>query len=132
VGNREIASIFLAISDSIRSLEAKGDFYNPLHPLVEEQKKKFSERIGTAAGLDGDESKRIIGEGMTLFCNTIPSTVIKEESRISDPWVPRILRQLELEIQKFLQDMPIIPHTDRKSVLMRTLTFLPVRQSLSN
>jgi hypothetical protein len=28
--------------------------------------------------------------------------------------------------------MPIIPHTDRKSVLMRTLTFLPVRQSLSN
>jgi hypothetical protein len=71
VGNKEIASIFIAISDSICSLDTQGDFYDPLHPLVEEQKKKFSERIGTAAGLDGEESERVIGEGMTLFCNTI-------------------------------------------------------------
>jgi hypothetical protein len=115
VGNKEIASIFIAISDSIRSLDPQGDFYNPLHPLVEERKRKFSEIIGTAAGLDGEESERIIGEGMTLFCNMIPSTVVKEESGINDPWVPRILRHLELEIQNFLQDMPIMPHTDRKN-----------------
>jgi hypothetical protein len=115
VGNKEIASIFIAISNSIRSLDAQGEFYDPLHPLVEERKKKFSERIGTAAGLDGEESDRIIGEGTTLFCNTIPSTVVKEESGINDPWVPRILRHLELEIQNFLQDMPIMPHTDRKN-----------------
>jgi hypothetical protein len=124
VGNKEIALIFIAISDSIHSLDAQGDFYNPLHPLVEERKKKFSERIGTAAGLDGEESERIIGEGMTLFCNTIPSTVVKEKSGINDPWVPRILRHLELKIQNFLHDMPIMPHTDRKNCLHENFNIL--------
>jgi hypothetical protein len=65
--------------------------------------------------LDGELSKRIIGEGMTLFCNMVPSTVLKEESEKNDPWVPRILCHLELKIQNFLQDMPIMPHTDRKN-----------------
>jgi hypothetical protein len=36
VGNKEIASIFISISDSIRSLNSQGDFYDPLHPLVDE------------------------------------------------------------------------------------------------
>jgi hypothetical protein len=115
VGNKEIASMFISISDSIHNMDSKGDFYDPLHPLVKEQKKKFSERIGTAAGLDGEESKRIIGEGMTLFCNTVPSKLVKEESGKKDPWVPRILHHLELKIDNFLQDMPIMAHTDRKN-----------------
>jgi hypothetical protein len=101
VGNKKITLMFISISDSICNMDTKGDFYNPPHPLVEERKKKFSERIRTSAGLDGEESKRIIGEGMTLFCNTVPSKLIKEESGKKDPWVPRILRHLELEIETF-------------------------------
>jgi hypothetical protein len=73
VGNKEIASMFISMSDSICDMDTNADFYDPLHPLVNEQKEKFSVRIGTAAGLDGEESKRIIGEGMTLFCNLVPS-----------------------------------------------------------
>jgi hypothetical protein len=115
VENKEIASMFLSISDSIRNMDSKGDFYDPLRQLVQERKKKFSERIGRTAGLDGEESKRITGEGMTLFCNMVPSKLVKEESGKKDPWVPRILCHLELKIENFLQDMPIMPHTDRKN-----------------
>jgi hypothetical protein len=33
-----------------------------------------------ASGLDCEGSKRIIGEGMTLFCNLVPAEVLKEEN----------------------------------------------------
>jgi hypothetical protein len=115
VGNKDIASMFISMSDSICNMDSNGDFYDPLYPLVDERKKKFSVRIGTAAGLDGEESKRIIGEGMTLFCNMVPSKLVKEECGKEEPWVPRILCHLELEIENFLEDMPIMPHTDRKN-----------------
>jgi hypothetical protein len=65
--------------------------------------------------LDGEESKRIIGEGITIFRNMVPFEVLKEECRMKDTWEPRILCHLELEIENFLQDMPIRPHTDRKN-----------------
>jgi hypothetical protein len=90
-------------------------FYNPLHPLVNVRKKKFSVRIGTATGLDGEESERIIGEGMTLFRNTVPSELLKEKGGMTDTWEPKSLRHLELEIENFRKDMPIMPHTDRKN-----------------
>jgi hypothetical protein len=115
LGNEELASMFVSMSDSIRDMDSNADFYDPLHPLVEDRKNKFSVRIGTAAGLDGEESERIIGEGMTLFCNLVPSDLLKEECGQKDTWEPRILRHLELEIENFLQDMPIMPHTDRKN-----------------
>jgi hypothetical protein len=50
------------MSDSICDMDTNADFYNPLHPLVDDRKKKFSLRIGTAAGLDSEESERIIGK----------------------------------------------------------------------
>jgi hypothetical protein len=115
VGNKEIASIFMSMSDSIRDMDTNADFYHPLHPLVDDQKKKFSLRIGTAAGLDSEESKKIIGEGMTLFCNLVPSQLLKEECGQKDTWEPRILCHLELKIENFWEDMPIMPHTDRKN-----------------
>jgi hypothetical protein len=103
------------MSDSIRDMDSNADFYDPLHPLVEDRKTKFSVRIGTASGLDGEESERIIGEGMTLFCNLVPSDLLKEECGQKDTWEPRILRHLELEVENFLQEIPIMPHTDRKN-----------------
>jgi hypothetical protein len=120
VGNEEIASMFISMSDSIRYMDSKGDFYNPLHPLVADRKEKFSVRIGMDAGLDYEESESIIGEGMTLFCNSIPSELLKEvngkgKSGMKETWEPRSLHQLELEIENFLQHMPIRPHTDRKN-----------------
>jgi hypothetical protein len=85
-----------------------------------EREEKFSVRIGTDAGLDYEESESIIGEGMTVFCNLIPSELLKEvkgkgESGMQETWEPRSLRHLELEIENFLQEMPIRPHTDRKN-----------------
>jgi hypothetical protein len=73
VGNKEIVSMFISMSDSIRNMDSNGDLYDPLHSLVEDWKKKSSVRIGMATGLDGEESERIIGEGMTSFCNMVPS-----------------------------------------------------------
>jgi hypothetical protein len=82
---------------------------------VEDWKKKFSAGIGTAAGLDAEENKRIIGERMTLFCNMVPLELLKEERKKKDTREPKILCHLELEIENFQQDMPIMPHTDRKN-----------------
>jgi hypothetical protein len=115
VGNKEIASIFISMSDSIRDMDTNADFYDPLHPLVDDRKRKFSLRIGTAAGFDIEESERIIGEGMTLFCNLVPSQILKNECGQNDTWEPRIIRHLELEIEHFREEMPILPHTDRKN-----------------
>jgi hypothetical protein len=103
------------MSDSIRNMDSNGNFYNPLHPLVDDRKNKFSVRIGTATGLDGEESERIIGEGMTIFCNTVPSELLKEEGEMKDTWEQGSLRHLELEVEHFGQDMLIMPHTDRKN-----------------
>jgi hypothetical protein len=33
VGNKEIASMFISMSDSIRDMDTNADFYDPLHPL---------------------------------------------------------------------------------------------------
>jgi hypothetical protein len=52
-----------------------------------------------ATGLDGEESERIIGEGMTSFCNMVPSEWLKEECGKKDTWELRILCHLELEIE---------------------------------
>jgi hypothetical protein len=115
VGNKEIASIFISMSNSIRNMDMNADFYDPLHPLVDDQKRKFSLRIGTAAGFDIEESERIIGEGMTLFCNLVPSQLLKDEYGQNDIWEPRIIHHLELEIGNFREDMSIMLHTDRKN-----------------
>jgi hypothetical protein len=74
-----------------------------------------------AAELDGEERERIIGEGMTLFCNLVPSQSFKEECGQKDTWELRILCHLELEIENFLHDMPIMPHTDRIKLPSREL-----------
>jgi hypothetical protein len=62
VGNKEIALIFLAISDSVRSLDAKGDFYDPLHPLVEERKKSFLRELGQPLGWMVKKAKGSLGK----------------------------------------------------------------------
>jgi hypothetical protein len=41
VGNKESGSMFISMSDSIWNMDSNGEFYNPLHPLVDDQKKKF-------------------------------------------------------------------------------------------
>jgi hypothetical protein len=42
VGNKEIVLMFISMSDSICDMDSNADFYDPLHPLVDEWKKKFS------------------------------------------------------------------------------------------
>jgi hypothetical protein len=115
VGNKDIGSMFISMSNSIRNMDSNGNFYNPLHPLVNDRKNKFSVRMGTATGLDCEESKRIIGEGLTIFRNTVPSELLKDKGGMKDTWEQRSLRHLELEIELFREDMPIMPHTDRKN-----------------
>jgi hypothetical protein len=112
------------MSDSIHNMDSNGDFYHPLHSLVEDRKKRFPVRIGTSTGLDGEESQKIIGEGMTLFCNMVPSELLKEECGKKDTRDPRILHHLELEIENFQQDMPIMPHTDRKKCPHKNFSIL--------
>jgi hypothetical protein len=120
IGNTQISSVFLSMSDSIRYMDPRGVFYNPLHPLVADRRDKFSVRLGTEAGLDLAQSQSIIGEGLTLFCNRVPSHLVLEgndnrDSGLKDPWEPMTLRHLELEIANFLPEMPIKPHADRKN-----------------
>jgi hypothetical protein len=125
VGNCDIASLFLSMTDSIRYMDPEKVFYNPLHPQVADWQYKFSRRIGTEAGFDNDLSKRIIGEGMTLFFNPIPSQFIeKSKDQASGIEEPQSLRHLELEIADFLKDMPIKPHTDRKNCALDNFNIL--------
>jgi hypothetical protein len=119
VGNANIANIFLSMSDTVRYLDKGQRFYNPSHPLVPDRHAKFSFRIGTEAGLSAEQSQTIIGEGLTIFSNPVPSQFLREdvvEASVMEEkstWEPRSLRHLELEIISFLPDMPIKPHTDR-------------------
>jgi hypothetical protein len=120
VGNTSIGSLFQSMLESIRYLDPRGVFYNPLDPLVADRKEKFWVRLGMEAGLDQEQSKSIMGEGMTLFCNPVPSHLVIEgndngDFGLQDTWVPMTLWHLELEIANFLPEMPIKPHTDRKN-----------------
>jgi hypothetical protein len=115
-GNKEIASLFLSMSDSVRFLDPEGIFYDASHPRVSDRQREFSMRIGLDAGFDRLSSHRIIGEGMTLFSNPIPLDVIESSLDLStDSLKKRSLCQLEALIESFIDDMPIKPHTDRKN-----------------
>jgi hypothetical protein len=71
------------------------------------------------AGLTKQQSELIIGEGLTIFSNHVPSQFLSDDdiqaSGIDEKktWEASSLRHLELEINAFLEDMPIKPHTDR-------------------
>jgi hypothetical protein len=95
-----------------------GNFYDPSHNLVALRHEKFSLRIGTNAGIDRMQSERIIGEGLTLFYNKIPLSEMEwnnDEEGIRECSEARSLHHLELEVQAFLPNMPVKPHTDRKN-----------------
>jgi hypothetical protein len=115
-----IAKIFLSMSDTVRHLDQQGLFYNPSHDMVANRHNKFSLRIGMEAGLTMNQSQPIIGEGLTIFSNPVPSQFMSDDGiRLStgfdekETWEESSLRHLELEISAFVEDMPIKPHTDR-------------------
>ena len=119
IGNAMIAKLFLSLSETVRDLDKQGRFHNQSHDLVETRRAIFSLRIGMEGGLSKQESELIIGEGLTIFSNPIPSQFLSDDgiqaSGIDEKktWEARSLRHLELEINAFLEDMPIKPHTDR-------------------
>jgi hypothetical protein len=71
------------------------------------------------AGLSQQQSELIIGEGLTIFSNHVPSHFLSDDDVQASgidkkkSWEARSLRHLELEINAFLEEMPIKPHTDR-------------------
>jgi hypothetical protein len=115
VGNANIAQLFLSMSETVRSMDKQGRFHNRSDDLVESRRTKFSFRIGMEAGLSELESEKIIGEGLTIFNNPVPYQFLSDDGSQEEKktWEPSSLRHLELEIKAFLDDMPIMPHTDR-------------------
>jgi hypothetical protein len=119
VGNAIIAKIFLSMSETVRDMDKQGRFHNESNDLVGTRRSKFSLRIGMEAGLSQQQSELIIGEGLTIFSNHVPSHFLSDNDVQASgidkkkSWEASSLRHLELEINAFLEEMPIKPHTDR-------------------